>query len=117
MLWEADFTFLKYRYIDLLQEGIGGGEPADGSDVDAGEPRTEMPARHTRAAVEESKRAGIVNMADFDSTLYFLDERGDRVPARRDRARVPAGSARERRSRALLDIFEAQADSAVRVAR
>src|SRR6185436_20374209 len=34
MLWEADFGFLKYRYVDVLQDG-GGDELADGSETPA----------------------------------------------------------------------------------
>src|SRR5262249_17188288 len=32
MLWEGDFTFLKYQYVDLLQDGTGG-ELRDGYEV------------------------------------------------------------------------------------
>ena len=53
-------------------------------------------------------------MADFDATLYFLDEQEIEYLQAEIAARVPAGSAHEHRSRALLDIFEAQADPAVR---
>jgi len=69
--WEADFAFLKYRYIDLLADGTGG-DPADGTTVEpvaAGDIE-----RATHEPPLESNVASVVNMADFDSTLYFLDE-------------------------------------------
>lgn len=111
MLWEADFTLLKYKYVDLLEDG-GGGELADGSEVGAPANPSEVQAA-TREAVTESRAAGIVNMADFDATLYFLDEREIEYlqsEIRREytqdlRANVVA---------CLLDIFEAQSDPDIR---
>jgi len=61
MLWEAEFTFLTYRHLDLLQDGVG-------SESSLGPEVTPIPAeqvqRETQAAVEESQSAGFVNMAD-----------------------------------------------------
>ena len=74
MLWEADFTFLQYKYVDLLAEGGEGGDLADGGA--AGPPPDPGAVREsTQAAVEESRAQGIVTVSDFDSTLYFLDDR------------------------------------------
>lgn len=111
MLWEADFAFLKYKYVDLLAEGGGGSELADGTEVtaaDAGDVR-----RATQEAVEDSRAGGIVNMADFDSTLYFLDDSEieylqDEIKREYDqdlRSNIVA---------VLLDIFEAQTDPEIR---
>jgi hypothetical protein len=72
MLWEADFTFLKYKYVDLLQEGFGG-ELADGTEAAPASP-SEI-ERSVKEAVAESQAPGFVKMSDFDATLYFLDER------------------------------------------
>ena len=72
MLWEADFTFLKYAYVDLLHEGSGGAL-ADGGE--ATPVAAEEVQRAAREAVEQPRSGGIVNMADFDATLYFLDDR------------------------------------------
>ena len=36
MLWEADFSLLNYKYVDLLQDGGTGGELADGSAIGGG---------------------------------------------------------------------------------
>jgi hypothetical protein len=71
MMWEADFTYLKYRYIDLLHD-IGGSEPADGTEVQPASPEEIANAAHQPPP--ETSVASVVNMADFDSTLYFLDE-------------------------------------------
>jgi hypothetical protein len=110
MLWEADFAFVHYRYVDLLQEG-GVGELADGGEippVGAGEIE-----RGTHDAVQESRASGFINMADFDSTLYFLDEREiEYLHAELKREydkdlRVVVASV-------LLDIFETQPDPEIR---
>jgi len=113
MLWEADFSLLKYKYVDLLQEGGGGGEDlADGTDTVPAEPGAVRQA--AQEAVEESRAGGIVNMADFDSTLYFLDER--EVEYLQDEIkREYQQDLRTNVVSVLLDIFEAQADSEIRL--
>ncbi len=110
MMWEADFTYLKYRYIDLLHD-IGGGEPADGTEVQPASPEEIANAAHQPPP--ETSVASVVNMADFDSTLYFLDEpeieylQGEitREYQQDLRANVVA---------ALFDIIDGQTDPAVR---
>jgi hypothetical protein len=108
MLWEAEFAFLTYRHLDLLQEGVAGTETSSGPAVTplaADEMR-----RETQAAVEESRAAGIVSMADFDSTLYFLDEE-EVGYLRREIDREYAHDLRGNVIAALLDIFELHADT------
>jgi hypothetical protein len=110
MLWEADFTNLTYKYVDLLQEG-GGGDLADGTEAQAAEPGEVQ--RATQEAVEESRAGGIVNMSDFDATLYFLDER--EIEYLQDEIkREYKQDLRTNVVAVLLDIFEAQADHEIR---
>ena len=110
MLWEAEFTFLTYRHLDLLQDGVG-------SESSLGPEVTPIPAeqvqRETQAAVEESQSAGFVNMADFDSTLYFLDEEEVEY-LRREIEREYAHDLRGNVISALFDIFELHADATAR---
>jgi hypothetical protein len=110
MLWESDLSFVRYGYVDLLQEG-GVGELADGGEmqpVGAGEVQ-----RNMREAAEESRASGIINIADFDATLYFLDDREieylhTELKREYDRdLRVSVASV-------LMDIFEAQQDADIR---
>jgi hypothetical protein len=112
MLWEADFTFLKYKYVDLLQDGSAQGEVADGYEVTASPDPGEI-QRATREAVAESRAAGIVNMADFDATLYFLDEREIEY-LHREIKREYDQDLRGNIISVLLDIFEAQQDPDIR---
>lgn len=109
MLWEADFAFLRYRYVDLGLEPaapiVAGAEQlaVDPRDVSAG----------THAAVEESKAAGIVDIADFDATLYFLDEKEIEYLQSEIR-REYQEDLRSRVTSTLFDIFEQQTSPAIR---
>jgi len=67
LLWEAEFTLLRYRYVDLTFEGT-----TDVIDGTPGEPPEQVDVASMAHAESAS---GIVNVGDFDSTLYFLDER------------------------------------------
>jgi HEAT repeat protein len=112
MLWEADFTLLTYKYVDLLQEGGGGEDVADGTEAQPAEPGAVRQA--AQEAVEESRAGGIVNMSDFDATLYFLDER--EVEYLQDEIkREYQQDLRTNVVSVLLDIFEAQADREIRM--
>src|SRR6185312_5342880 len=111
MLWEADFTYFKYKYVDLLAEGEGGSELADGSNVQAAEAGDVR--RAAQEAVEESRAGGIVNMADFDSTLYFLDDREIEY-LQEEIKREYEQDLRTNVVAVLLDIFEAQTDPEIR---
>ena len=67
----------------------------------------------TRSAVSESRAASIVNMADFDATLYFLDEREIEY-LHREIKREYDQDLRANIVAVLLDVFEAQTDADVR---
>ncbi|MDB4908394.1 MAG: hypothetical protein JWO05_3178 [Gemmatimonadetes bacterium] len=110
LLWESDFTTLRYRYVDL------GLEPAAPLE-DGAEPKEHVQAGEVSAAVEEavkeSTAGNLVNMSDFDSTLYFLDEREiDYLQKEIDREYK--ADLRQNVLAIVLDIFETQADGPVR---
>lgn len=112
MLWEADFTCFTYKYIDLLQDGGGGADDvADGTEVAPA--ATDDVRRATQEAVEESRAGKIVNMAEFDSTLYFLEEREIEY-LQHEIAREYEQDLRSNLVAILLDIFETQQDAAIR---
>jgi hypothetical protein len=110
MLWEADFTFLKYRYVDVLSDGSGEGL-SDGREMVPVAPEQVHEAAHQPA--EATRASTIVDMADFDATLYFLDESEiDYLQA--EIAREYKQDLRVKVASSLLDIFEAQADDKIR---
>ncbi|MHB1312117.1 MAG: HEAT repeat domain-containing protein [Gemmatimonadaceae bacterium] len=121
LLWESEFTTLQYRYVDVSSEGteletsahpgqwpVGNGEPpADPYEV------VEGARRAAEGSPEEQKREGIVRMEDFDSTLYFLDEKEVEF-LRLETAREYSADLRRGVLDSLLDIFEFQLDPLVR---
>jgi HEAT repeat protein len=111
MLWEADLPHLKYRYVDLLGDG-GADELADGGDsttpAEPGQVR-----ESAQAAAEESRASGVVNMADFDATLYFLDER-EIAYLQEEVRREYVQDLRTNVVSVLLDIFEQQSEPETR---
>src|SRR5258705_2936699 len=86
LLWAEDFQFVTYTFRELASEnavpierteksaptiGGGGGDTPEG-DGGSADPRT------GRRQVEEEappKREGVVSIDDFDTTLYFLDDK------------------------------------------
>ena len=110
LLWEGDFVCLRYRYVDLSQEATApladGGEALAASDDSA--------RAAIAAAVEEAApREGVVNMADFDGTLYFLDEKEIEYLQSEVRREYQT-DLRQNVVAVLLDIFETQLNPAVR---
>jgi len=110
MLWEADFTFLKYRYVDVLSDGSGDGL-VDGREMAPVSPGEVQAAAHQ--PVESSRASTIVDMADFDATLYFLDE-SEIDYLQKEIGREYKEDLRVKVAASLLDIFEAQANDKVR---
>lgn len=113
ILWEQDFLHLRYRYVDL---GLESAAPLE----DGGEPPRPLSPEEVREAnagtaadTTDESAIDVVNLADFDSTLYFLDEKEiDYLQG--EIAREYATDLRQTVAATLFDIFEAQADTAVR---
>ena len=109
LLWQGDFLYLRYRYVDLSQEATvplaDGGEATAASD--------EAPREALAAAAQEATRDGVVNMADFDGTLYFLDEKEIEYLQSEVRREYET-DLRQNVVSVLLDIFETQQQPAIR---
>ena len=108
MLWQGDFIFLRYRYVDLSVEASA--PLADGGEA--------LAASHEdpRESVEEDEspaRSGVVSMSDFDGTLYFLDEREIEY-LQTEVKREYQTDLRQNVVAALLDIFEQQVEPDIR---
>ncbi|NUO62524.1 MAG: HEAT repeat domain-containing protein [Gemmatimonadaceae bacterium] len=110
MLWEQDFLLLRYRFVDLALESAP--PLLDSVPAEMRQQPEASPAQLQESVAVET-RAGVVSLEDFDSTLYFLDDREI------DYLRGEVKSEYERDLRpvvlgTLLDVFEAQWDATVR---
>ena len=118
LLWQADFTRLRYRYVDLGAEPVA---PLDAGDHGAGgesgstaatEPSPDAVRSALHEPVEES-RSAVVNMQDFDATLYFLDEK-ELTYLKEEIELEYRGDLRRNVASILLDIYESQQSTAIR---
>ena len=115
LLWEQEFVYLRYRFVDTNFDTAAPIEPS----ANAGEPK-QLPLVEIRKEVEEApqepqerKRAGLVSMDDLNATLYFLDE--TEIEYLRTALDTEAHIDLHRDVTALLlDIFETQSDPKVR---
>ena len=72
LLWAHEFQLIEYRFIDFFSgEGVGAVPQASAGIQDG-----HSPAERKAMIAEEAppKPKGVVEIDDFDSTLYFLDE-------------------------------------------
>lgn len=123
MLWQGDFVFLRYRYVDLSVEPsvplADGGEALASSDKE----RREMIDRavaeggygDASSADEdpEPRKSSVVSMSDFDGTLYFLDDREIEY-LQNEVQREYQTDLRKNVVSVLLDIFEQQVTPDIR---
>jgi hypothetical protein len=105
LLWEGDFVFLRFRYVDVSLEGAP--TLAEGETIASDEDREYVEPD------EEITRSGVINMSDFDGTLYFLDEREIEY-LQMEVDREYRSDLRGNVIAILLDIFEQQPATAVR---
>ena len=72
LLWEQDFQKIRYEHLEL---GAESGPPLEKSDEPPPPPGAAQQAVREELAEEDEGPSAIVSMDDFDSTLYFLDEK------------------------------------------
>ena len=77
LLWEQEYQFIQYKFIEFFGEGGGSMPEVTGSyNMSGPEETAAADRRHAQATQEAPPRPrGVVDVEDFDSTLYFLDER------------------------------------------
>jgi hypothetical protein len=110
LLWEQEFEFLRYRFVDLSIDTNLTLEPSPEENREKRIPIVEV-ARE--AEEEKEERQGIVRMEDLDSTLYFLDE--SEIQYLRSEVQKEQGINLHRNvTSILLDIFELQRSDAAR---
>jgi hypothetical protein len=116
LLWEQEFQLIQYHFVEFFGEGGGSMPERTGTYPAAG--RAEEPAvtqrRHAEVAQEAAQRPkGVVDLEEFDSTLYFLEESEINYVAQE----VDAEYKRDVRAAAinvLFDLVELEGDSAIR---
>jgi HEAT repeat protein len=111
LLWEQEFVAIKYHFIDFLSdgEGIEGPPRALGSgDASAVEARREQVRDEAPA-----RPKGIVDLEDFDATLYFLDEAEVNQLAKEVQEEY-SRDARLSALTAVFDLMETQPEGGVR---
>jgi hypothetical protein len=127
LLWEQDFECLKYRYVEIndpaapfAADSDPGRWPAsdhrvyDDPSAAVEEAKEEAQQRAEESASSEpDKMAGLINMDEFDASLYFLDP-NEIEYLRQETEREYSADLRRLVLCALLDIFELQVDPLVR---
>ncbi|MGQ0647704.1 MAG: HEAT repeat domain-containing protein [Gemmatimonadaceae bacterium] len=109
VLWEKEFNYVRYRYVDLLVDGM---EPLDASD-DAKLERLVDPTQVREPPKEDLLPAGVVSLDEFNTTLYFLEEREIEY-LRTSIQREYAADLRSNVVAILIDTYEQQVDPTIR---
>jgi HEAT repeat protein len=115
LLWEQEFAFIQYKFIEFFGEGSGSMPEATGSyNTGGAEDQAAADIRHAQASQEAAPRPkGVVDLEEFDSTLYFLDEREINTIAaelEEEYRRDVRGAALN----ALFDLFEHEESQEIR---
>ena len=108
LMWEREFATLQYRYVDLTQESGPGVES-----MERQEQKEKILSPAQAEAGLESTKSSIATMDDFDSTLYFLDDREVEY-LQQEIKREFSTDLRPAVIASLLDTFENQKDPTVR---
>lgn len=108
LMWEQEFVNLQYRYVDLTQEAGPGVDS-----MERAEQKEKILSPAQAEAGLESTKSSIASLDDFDSTLYFLDEREVEY-LQSEIKREFSTDLRPAVIASLLDTFENQKDPTVR---
>ena len=110
LLWEQEFQYIQYQFVEFFGEGGGAMPEQTGSYPTGGDDAAAQQRREQVAEEAPPKPKGVVDLEDFDSTLYFLDESEIHQVA----AEVEDEYRRDVRTSALnvlFDLFELQGDA------
>lgn len=116
LLWEYDFQYLNYQFIEMLQEGAptvaATGTPGLMASAPADDLEGQRSARQQAVqeeAEEQVNKSKVVKLEDFDSTLYFLDE-AEVAYIKEQIEREYSQDLRANAMGILYDLFETQTD-------
>jgi HEAT repeat protein len=114
LLWEQEYQFIQYHFVEFFGEGGGSLPEASSSATSGGNDPDTAKARHAQAVEEAPPRPkGVVDLEDFDSTLYFLDEAEINAVAA-DLQEEYRRDARGAAINVLFDLFELQGEPVIR---
>lgn len=108
LMWEREFGCLQYRYVDLTAESGPGVES-----MERAEQKEKILSPAQVEAGLESTTSSLAKLDEFDSTLYFLDDREVEYLHEEVR-REFSTDLRPAVIASLLDTFETQKDPTVR---
>ena len=108
MMWEREFATFQYRYVDLTAESGPGVES-----MERVEQKEQILSPAQAEAGLESTNSSLAKMDDFDSTLYFLDDKEVEY-LQAEIKREFSTDLRPAVIASLLDIFETHKDPTVR---
>ena len=115
LLWEQEFQLIQYQFVEFFGEGGGGLPEQTGTYPQGAQDTAATQQRHNQVAEEAPPRPkGVVDLEDFDSTLYFLEEREINYV----HAELEQEYGRDVRSSSLnvlFDLLESQGDPAIRL--
>jgi HEAT repeat protein len=110
LLWAHEFQFIEYRFIDFFAGEGSGAVPQASAGINDGQTAQE---RKARVAEEAPKAKSTVDVDDFDSTLYFLDE-GEVSYLARELEEEYQRDVRGSALNILYDLMELNPDGAIR---
>ncbi|HEY7504892.1 MAG TPA: HEAT repeat domain-containing protein [Gemmatimonadales bacterium] len=113
LLWEQEFQYIQYQFVEFFGEGGGAMPEQTGTYPTGGDTAAAQERRGQVAEEAPPKPKGVVDLEDFDSTLYFLDESEINQVARE----VEYEYRRDVRTSALnilFDMFELEGDPRIR---
>jgi hypothetical protein len=108
LMWEKEFATLRYKYVDLLAEV---GQPIESMDRSEQKEKILSPAEAEAGTPQANTE--VTQMSDFDSALYFLDDREVEY-LQSEIKREFSTDVRPAVIASLLDTFETQKDPTVR---
>ena len=112
LLWEEDFQCMEYQFAEIITDSL---LVLDPQAVDLGmhqDPAAQQ-AVQEEVRADAAERAGGVDLDDFDSTLYFLEQH-ETATLRRQVEEEYTRDIRKAALDALLDTFESQPATVVR---